>query len=436
MSDSWGFDHEQREADWIPVDDAQRRILSSAKPLSIERVDLANAVGRALAARVEATATLPPWDNSAMDGYAVRAEDITGASSDNPVRLPTAGVVRAGGDAGRALQPGTAIRIMTGAPIPVGTDSVIRVEHTDREADTGHVRIFSDADAERHIRAAGQDMKQGAVLFEQGDSITAGTIGVLAAAGLRSVDVYETPTVAIMPTGDELRRADRYEDVIRGLGVPESNGAMLSAMAREVSADPKDLGIALDNPEDLARRISSGAGTDVLVTIGGASMGEADLVKRVLHTAGLKLDFWRVRMRPGSPVSFGWLENDGNRQAVFGLPGNPSSAFVTFEVFVRPYLLRLAGHRRVYRRVVECTATERMSTPSDLTYFQRVSITLGEQGPEARLTGPQLSGLVRGLSLADGLAIIPPTCNAVEVGQNVSVMLLDTGPAAMEADWK
>ena len=436
MSDSWGFDHEQREADWLPVDDAQRRILSSATPLPLERVGLRRAVGRALAAQVEATATLPPWDNSAMDGYAVRSQDITGASPETPVRLPITRVVRAGGDAGQILQPGTAIRIMTGAPVPLGTDSVIRVEHTDREADKGHVRILSDADAGRHIRAAGQDMTQGAVLFERGDSITAGTIGVLAAAGLHSVDVHEAPTVAIMPTGDELRRADRYDDVIRGLGVPESNGAMLSAMAREVSADPKDLGIALDNPEDLADRIAAGAGTDVLVTIGGASMGEADLVKRVLHKAGFQLDFWRVRMRPGSPVSFGWLEHEGNRQAVFGLPGNPSSAFVTFEIFVRPYLLRLAGHRRVYRRVVECTAAERMSTPSDLTYFQRVSITRGKRGPEARLTGPQLSGLVRGLSLADGLAIIPPKRNAVEIGQNVSVMLLDTGPAAMEADRK
>lgn len=436
MSDSWGFSHEEREADWLPVDDAQRRILSSAVPLSSERVDLNNAIGKALATRVEATATLPPWDNSAMDGYAVRAKDIAGASLENPVKLPAAGVVRAGGDAGRILKPGTAIRIMTGAPVPEGTDSVVRVEHTDREAENGHVQIFSDADAGRHIRSAGQDMTRGTILFERGDSITTGTIGVLAAAGLNRVDVYKTPTVAIMPTGDELRRADQYQDVVRGLGVPESNGAMLSAMVREVKAEPKDLGIALDDSEDLARRISQGSGADVLVTIGGASMGDADLVKRVLHKTGFNLDFWRVRMRPGSPVSFGWIEHEDNRQAVFGLPGNPSSAFVTFEVFVRPYLLRLAGHRRVHRRVIECTAAERITTPSDLTYFQRVSVTRGERGPEVRLTGPQLSGLVRGLSLADGFAIIPPKRSSIEVGQNVSVMLLDTGPAEMEADWK
>lgn len=427
-----GFDHERREADWLPVHEAQQRILSAADALPAERVSLSDSVGRAIAKSVLAGATLPPWDNSAMDGYAVRASDIKGATSDTPVTLPVAGVVRAGGDAGRTLEPDSAIRIMTGAPVPAGADSIVRVEHTDREFEEGRVRILSDQDAGRHVRAAGQDMIEGATLFQPGHSITPGTIGVLAATGLQHVDVHRAPSIALLPTGDELRRPDHYDDVVRGLGVPESNGTMLAAMARAIGANPRDLGIALDDRDDLARRIAASAGTDVLVTIGGASMGEADLVKRVLDDAGLDLDFWRVRMRPGSPVSFGWLEHENRRQAVFGLPGNPSSAFVTFEVFVRPYLLRLAGHQRVYRRVVTCTAVERMSTPADLTYFQRVAVTQGERGAEARLTGPQLSGLVRGLALADGLAIIPPQRDSVEIGQEVSVMLLDTGPASLE----
>ncbi|MDE3003249.1 MAG: molybdopterin molybdotransferase MoeA [Gemmatimonadota bacterium] len=429
-----GFDHERREADWLPVREARRRILASASPLPAERVRTMDALGRALSAPILATVTLPPWDNSAMDGYAVRAADVSGATRDTPVSLPVAGVIRAGGDAGRTLEPGTAIRIMTGAPVPIGADSVIRVEHTDREAEEGQVRISSDADAGRHVRAAGQDMTRGATLFEPGHSITAGTIGVLAAAGLQDVDVHASPRIALLPTGDELRRPDRYDDVIQGLGVPESNGTMLTAMSLEVGAQPLDLGIALDDPDDLTRRIAAGAEADVLVTIGGASMGEADLVKRVLDQAGFELDFWRVSMRPGSPISFGWLDHGGRRQAVFGLPGNPSSAFVTFEVFVRPYLLRLAGHRRVFRRTVKCTAAESISTPAELTYFQRVAVSLGERGPEARLTGPQLSGLVRGLALADGLAIIPPDRSRVDQGDDVSVMLLDTGPASLEAD--
>lgn len=428
-----GFDHERREADWLPVREAQQRILSAATPLSVESVALSDAVGRSIATSVLAGATLPPWDNSAMDGYAVRASDITGATPDVPVTLPVTGVVRAGGDAGRILESGSAIRIMTGAPVPAGADSVVRVEHTDRESEKGRVRIVSDQDAGRHVRAAGQDMTEGATLFQPGHSITPGTIGVLAATGLQRVDVHRAPSIGILPTGDELRRPDRYDDVVQGLGVPESNGTMLAAMAQAIGADPRDLGIALDDRDDLARRIAASAGADVLVTIGGASMGEADLVKRVLDDAGLELDFWRVRMRPGSPVSFGWLHHEDRRQAVFGLPGNPSSAFVTFEVFVRPYLLRLAGHQRVYRRTVTCTAAERMSTPADLTYFQRVSVTQGEGGAEVRLTGPQLSGLVRGLALADGLAIISPQRDSVEIGDQVSVMLLDTGPASLEA---
>jgi len=240
--------------------------------------------------------------------------------------------------------------------------------------------------------------------------------------------------VALLVTGDELRRTDRYDDVVRGLGVPESNGTMLAAMLREIGVHPIDLGIARDDPADLAACIAEGANADALVTTGGASMGEADLVKRALDTAGFELDFWRVRMRPGSPISFGWLDRGGRRQPVFGLPGNPSSAFVTFEVFVRPYLLRRAGHRNVYRRIVTCTAEERIPTPADLTYFQRVAVTRAEGGLVARLTGPQLSGLVRGLALADGLAIVPPDRKAIEIGEDVSVMLLDTGPAALERD--
>ncbi len=429
-----GFDHEQRQADWLSISEARGRILATAEPLQPESVPLRDAAGRAIAAPIVARATLPPWDNSAMDGYAVRARDIAGATPDNPVTLSVTGVVRAGGDAGQMLAPGSAIRIMTGAPVPSGADSVVRVEHTDREAYEGRVQIMSDSDAGRNVRAAGQDMTAGTTLFQAGHSITPGTIGVLAAAGLTTVEVHSSPRVALLLTGDELRRADRYDDVIGGRGVPESNGTMLAAMSREIGVEPTDLGIARDDPVDLAARIAAGADADALITIGGASMGDADLVKRALDTAGFTLDFWRVRMRPGSPISFGWLERGGHRQPGFGLPGNPSSAFVTFEVFVRPYLLRRSGHRNIYRRIITCTAGEAMSTPADLTYFQRVALTSTPQGVIARLTGPQLSGLVSGLALADGLAIIPPDRESIEIGEELSVMLLDTGPAASHTE--
>ena len=422
-----------RPADWLAVEEAHRRILGTALPLQPETVAVEEAVGRALASPVRATATLPPWDNSAMDGYAVRAADVEGATSDAPVTLTVTGVVRAGGDAGASVGPGEAVRIMTGAPIPEGADTVIRVEHTDGETRDGVVHILDDRDRGRHIRPAGQDMRKDATLLDAGHSVTPGSLGVLLAAGHREVDVHTAPVVAVLPTGDELRDPERYEDVRAGLGVPETNGGMLCAMISSTGGRPRHLGIAPDDAVELARHVDRGADADVLVTTGGASMGEADMVKRVLETKSFELDFWRVRMRPGSPVSFGWLPRGKRRQPVFGLPGNPSSAFVTFEVFVRPFLLALAGHRRVRRRRVVCTAGARFHTPADLTYFQRVVLRRDGDDTVAEPTGPQLSGLVSGLALADGLAVVPPATSVVEPGEPLDVVLLDTGPAALEA---
>lgn len=420
---------EAREADWLSVEEARARILAAATPLPTEEVDVAGAAGRALAAPIMASATLPPWDNSAMDGYAVRGADVDGASADSPVRLPVSGVVRAGNAERRPIEAGSAIRIMTGAPVPPGADTIIRVEDTDREETPGFVEVLDDRDRGRHVRAAGQDMTAGMELLAAGRSITPGTIGVLAAAGCSHVTVHNKPTVAVLATGDELRRAADYDDVRAGRGVPESNTPMLAAAVRDAGGTPHPLGIALDDPASLRERLAECADADVLITIGGASMGEADLVKRVLDEEGFEQDFWRVRMRPGSPISFGWLPRGNRKQAVFSLPGNPSSAFVTFEVFVRPYLLRLGGHTAVHRRVVPCVARERFDTPAELTYFQRVSLRSEEGRLTAGLTGPQLSGLVRGLASADGLAIVPPERRSIEPGDSVDVMLLDPGPA-------
>lgn len=424
-----GADFERRQADWLSVEEARQRILSAAAPLPVERVSLADTAGRALGEAVHASATLPPWDNSAMDGYAVRGVDIAGASAEQPIRLPVSGVVRAGDAERRPIEAGCAIRIMTGAPVPPGADTVIRVEDTDREEVPGSVTILDDRDRGRHVRAAGQDMTSGMELLAAGRAITPGAVGVLAAAGLADVVVHGRPSVAILATGDELRRVEDYDDVRAGAGVPESNTPMLAAAVRDAGCLPQPLGIALDDHASLRMRLDEAADADVLVTIGGASMGEADLVKRVLDEEGFEQDFWRVRMRPGSPIGFGWLVRDGRRQAVFSLPGNPSSAFVTFEVFVRPYLLRLAGHKAVHRRIVPCQARERFDTPATLTYFQRVSIEAEGGRLTAGLTGPQLSGLVRGLASADGLAIVPPDRPSIEPGEIVDVMILDPGPA-------
>lgn len=423
---------ERRSADWLTVAEARTRVLNQAAPLEAERAPVREAMGRALAEALTATATLPPWDNSAMDGYAVRAMDIGSASAEKPTALDVIGIARAGQPADTDIGPGQAVRIMTGAPIPGGADTVVRVEDTDAEAETGRVRIREARDRGRHIRGAGQDMLEGEALLAPGHTILPGAVGLLAAAGRDTVLVHRRPTVAILATGDELRTPAAYEDVRAGRGIPDSNGPMLAALVQAAGGVAVPLGIAGDREADLTQLLHAGAESDVMITIGGASMGDADLVKRVLDELGFRQDFWRVKMRPGSPFGFGSLPIGKREQAVFSLPGNPASAYVTFEVFVRPFLLALAGHRRTARRVVTCRAADPIDLPAPLTYFQRVVLADTPAGLSASLTGSQGSGLVSGLARADGLAVIPPDVAHVEAGEALEVMLLD-GAEAGEA---
>jgi molybdopterin molybdotransferase len=418
-------DFESRSADWLGVTEALERILGAASPLLPEQLPLSEVRGYALAEDVVAEATLPPWTNSGMDGYAVKAVDIRGAAESAPVTLRVVDRVRAGEPPGRAIGAGEATRIMTGAPIPPGADSVVRVEDTDREASSGVVLVLDDRDAGQNLRPAGQDMHRGEQLLARGHSITPGTVGVLAATGRATALVHRRPRVAVLTTGDELRDPDRFDDVRSGRGVPNSNGPMIGAMVAAAGGQPVALGNAVDDASALRNRLESGADADVLVTLGGASMGEADLVKRVLDGMGYRPDFWRVRMRPGSPFGFGWLPRGTRQQPVFTLPGNPTSAFVTFEVFVRPFLRRLAGHSESSRRRVVCRAAEPIRAPARLTYFLRVELTGGGQDTRARLTGPQGSGLVSGLARARGLAVIEEDVPAVEEGEEVLVMLIE-----------
>jgi len=415
---------ESRSADWLSVDQALDRVLGGVQPLATTEVPLLSSTRLALAEDVVAGVTLPPWDNSAMDGYAVRASDVRGASAEAPARLTVTRRIRAGDAPGGEVRRGEAVRIMTGAPVPPGADSVVRVEDTDREMEDGFVAIRDDRDAGHNLRPAGQDMRPGELLLPKGHTISPGSIGVMAAAGLARVPVHRSATVAILSTGDELRGPDRFDEVRAGKGVPDSNGPMVAAMVADVAATPMSLGIAGDRPEALAACIEEAADADVLVTIGGASMGDADLVKRVLDRMGYEHDFWRVRMRPGSPLGFGWLPRAGRRQPVFSLPGNPASTFVTFEVFVRPFLLHLGGHRHTKRRRMVCRTTASLKTPAKLTHFLRVAVDGFGGDATVRLTGSQGSGLVSGLAKTEGLAIVPEDVAAVAEGDEVTVMLM------------
>jgi len=427
------------DADWLTVGEAVARIVAAAEPMEPVPVPLDEASGQVLAEAVTARVDLPPWDNAAMDGYAVRAADLADFGRGGKV-LPVDGEVRAGAPPRDAPPPGHAVRIMTGAPLPVGLDSVIRVEDTDREAGApGRVHIRTDRDAGRHVRPAGQDMRRGTDLLAPGALLTAGRVGLLAASGRDPVRVHPRPRLTLLPTGDELRRPGDFADVEAGVAIPESNGPTLVAICREMGVEPTllppvpDDDAALRDALDIALTRS-----DALVTLGGASMGTADRVKPVLETRGFRLEFWRVLMRPGSPFSFGWLPRDGGPDLpVFGLPGNPASAFVTFHVLVRPFLRRLAGRRDLHLPVVRARSTDALPTHPRRTQFVRVLLRDGGDATlEARATGPQGSGLVQSLALAEGLAVVPAGLDTCPPGTPLDVLRLTLDDGSREPGYR
>lgn len=420
---------ETRAADWLPVEHALRRVLAGVHPLGPEEVSLDHALGRALANGVTASATLPPWDNSAMDGYAVRKADILGSTPTHPAELKVVGETRAGEDRGHPLQEGQALRIMTGAPVPPGADSVVRVEDTDAEKVPGRLRVFSDSDGLRNIRPEGQDMREGHEVLPRGTTVGAGQVGLLAATGASTVKVHGRPQVAILSNGDEIAGPHEFERVRNGKAIPETNAPSLAAAVSLAGGIPLRLGVAKDTVESILEKVETArSGTaDVLLTSGGASMGEHDLFKRVLDRVGFQLDFWRVKMRPGTPFSFGWLPRKGDASpiAVFGLPGNPASSFVTFQIFARPFLLRMGGHTRIHRRIVRAQAGDTFRSAKDFTHFFRVALKGNSGLPVASLTGSQTSGLVSGQGLAQGLAVVPEGLTEISEGDTLQVLLLD-----------
>jgi molybdopterin molybdotransferase len=425
---------ESRAADWLSFEDALSRIMAVARPLPSERVELLDALGMALAADVASNVDLPPWDNSAMDGYAVRGEDVSGATPEAPKVLRVQGVVLSGTHQAPAIGPGDAVRIMTGAPVPSGADSVIRVEDTDREETSGQVRIFSDRDANWNVRPRSQDLRRGELAIPRGASLSPGYLSVLSAFGLTHVEVHRKPVVAIVTSGDELVGPEDYAKAAAGQAIPDTNRTALVGLVLAAGCRPRFLGIARDTVSSVRSHLVSGLKDDVLITVGGASMGEADLFKRVLDELGYQPEFWRVRMRPGTPFGFGLLPRTASPRPlpVFGLPGNPASAFVTFEMFVRPFLLRLAGHRKIHRLLLRAIADEPLrSKPVDM-HLLRVRLELREGRWHARSTGPQGSGLIQSLGKADGLAILPDGVGVIQEGGAVDVIVVREGPGWLD----
>jgi molybdopterin molybdotransferase len=403
----------------LTVAEAVAEITSGIAPREAERVPILDALGCVLAAPAMATYTLPQWDNSAMDGYAVRADDIAGASASRPVALDVLETVAAGAFATRPVTPGATIRIMTGAPIPDGADTVVRVEDTD--AGLERVSVRNDRDSRKNIRARGEDFREGATVIQAGTPLAAAQLGVLASLGYGTVDVHRRPVVAIAGSGDELVDLDQFDEVKAGRRIVASNRYTLDALIRQAGGVPRNLGNAADSPESLRALLEQSRGADLLVTSAGASVGEFDYTRQVLESMGADLRFWRVRMRPGAPLGFGTLDG----MPWLGLPGNPVSAMVTFELFARPVIRRMLGHSRLHRRPIPVVLEEPVSLGARLTHFLRAVVSIGADGvATARLTGPQGSGILTSMSLANALLVVPEDRNRVEAGERLNALPL------------
>ena len=403
----------------IEVDEARRHVLEGVEPLPAEVVATVDALGRVLAAPVRSTRTLPPADSSAMDGYALRAADLAGASRSAPRRLALAFEVAAGGAAARALRPGETARIFTGAPLPPGADSVVMQE--DVTAEDGAIAFFAAPACGEHVRPAGEDVRAGDEVLPAGTRLGAAQLGVLASLGRSLVRVHRRPRVAIVSGGDELVEPD--EDVAGGR-IVSSNAYALAAQCAEAGALATNLGIARDTPGELARAFGAGLGADVLVSSAGVSVGDHDHVRPVLEKLGCRLEFFGVRMKPGYPLTFGRFEG-GRGPRVFGLPGNPVSAMVTFELFVRPLLLRLAGQQVLARPLVRAVLGETLRKKPGRLHFVRVTLVRDGERLLATSTGNQSSGVLRSMALAQGLLVFPAAATELAAGATAEVHVLD-----------
>jgi molybdopterin molybdotransferase len=407
----------------LGVAEASGHMLAGIGPLGSERVPLTRALGRVLARDVVSSVALPPWDNASMDGFALRAADVAGASTEAPMRLRVVETIAAGRRGTHRIGPGEAARIMTGAPVPAGADSVVRVEDTDSTAGAETVAVRDDRDAGRNVRARGEDVRANTVVLTAGTPIGAAHVGVLSSVGCAAPTVHRRPRVAILATGDELVPLERFADVLAGERIVSSNSYSLAAAVELAGGEPVPLGIAPDEPGALAQCLRGAEGCDMVLTSGGVSVGDFDYTREVVGALGGELSLWRVRMRPGAPLGFGrlfgvpWL----------GLPGNPVSALVTFELFARPLLRVLAGHRRPHRPAVQVVLREEVQLAAPLTHYLRAVLTMDLDGRvAASLTGPQSSGMLTSMAAADALLVLDgDRAVTFRAGMLVPAMILD-----------
>ncbi len=436
----------------LSVETARDAVLAAARPTGTERVAIDAALGRVAAEAAVARTSLPPWPNSAMDGYAIQAGDTASADGAVTCRLQVIGEVRAGLAPDVIVRPGTAVRIATGARMPDGADAVVPVEATTpldaagqagprgRDA-TGPLPAAIDVhDAVRpggSVREAGSDLVEGMTLLEPGTAIGAATIALLAGAGVEAIEVHRRPRVAVLATGDEVRAPG---EPLGPAGIPDANGPGLRALATSAGADVIDLGIATDVLDDVLARLRRGLaeGADLLIVAGGVSVGPFDVVKAAIETIG-SIDLWRVAVQPGKPFAFGTAERPGGGAPVLivGLPGNPVSGAVTFELFVRPAIRRLAGRRDLLRPVDRAVIGDAVAKSEGRRAFVRVVAERDADGApqrdergrvRVRLAGGTAglgSHVISALAAADALAVIPEAVPGVPAGTDVELWWLD-----------
>lgn len=411
--------------EYLTVLDALGMVLNGVPVLEAERVSLLDSLGRVLAESVVARDSLPPFANSAMDGYAVRAEDVAEAGIENPAGLRVIADIAAGIHPTETLTTGTSARIMTGAPLPAGADAVIPVEDTNepwREADRPLpevVQIYRSVKAGDYVRYPGEDIGAGTEVLPAGHKIRPQEIGVMASLGVSQVNVVRVPKVGILATGDELIGVD---EELRPGKIRNSNGYAQTAQVLALGAKPVPLGVARDTEEDIRAKLQAGldAGVDLFVSSAGVSVGAYDVVKAVLEQTG-NVGFWRVRMRPGKPLAFGTYAD----VPYLGLPGNPVSAMVSFERFVRPAILKMAGHTRLDRPSITVTMQDGFGSDGRESYIRAV-ITRDESGQYlATTTGSQGSHIMTSLVKANGLVIVPEGVKSVPAGAQLSAFMID-----------
>jgi molybdopterin molybdotransferase len=400
------------------VDEQLDRILGAIAPLGSYGQPVAEALGLPLCEDVTSTVDLPGFDNSAMDGYAVRADDLAGASEDAPVSLPVVGESAAGQTKAYALAAGTALRIMTGAPMPSGADAVVPVEWTNRGV--AEVQVRQTPEPGQHVRWAGEDIRVGDHLLDEGTLIGPRQIGLLAAVGRSQVHARPRPRVVVLSTGSELREPGTE------LGfdsVYDSNSYMLAAAVRAAGAISYRVGPVLDDPEVFSDAISDQlVRADVVVTSGGVSKGEYDVVKEVLGKLGT-VEFCEVAMQPGKPQGFGAVGEDST--PIFTLPGNPVSSYVSFEVFVRPALRRMMGLVPYTRPLTPARCIGGFTSVPDKRQFLRGVLSGDPGNEEVRLVGGTGSHLVASLARANCLVVVPEDVTSVHGGETVEVLALD-----------